>query len=200
MKITINNQTFNLTVEQEAKLRTALSFNGKQLSDVAIGDTFMVADIEFIKFSEENGAVHVVTKDILFGSIFDKNNNNFATSHLLNHLKTEILPKIEAAVGAENLLKFETDLFSMDGLDDYGKVKSKISLPTFDFYRKYVKIFDKYKVNDWWWTSTPESTPTHSWDCAVRVVNNYGTLGRSNCNSNGGVRPLLTFKSSIFVS
>lgn len=200
MKITINNQTFDLTAEQETKLRTALGFSRKQLSDVAIGDTFEVAGIEFIKFSENNGKAEVVTRGNLFNSVFDENSNNFATSSLLNRLKTEVLPKIEATVGAENVLEFGTDLLSMDGLDDYGKIKSKISLPTFDFYRKYIKIFDKYKVNGWWWTSTPESTSTHNWETAVCCVDYNGALSHDGCYRRGGVRPFLVFKSSIFVS
>lgn len=200
MTITINNQTFDLTDEQVTKLKKALNLNGKQLSEVAIGDTFKVADIEFIKFAEGDGAVVAVTKGILFSATFDSNNNNFATSSLLKRLQTEVLPKIEAATGADNMLEFETDLLSMDGLDDYGTVKSKISLPTFDFYRKHVRIFDKYKVNKWWWTCTPESTPTHGWATCVRIVCDDGSLDSGLCDCVNGVRPFCIFKSSIFVS
>ena len=200
MTITINNQTFELTNEQVDKLKKALNLNDKQLSDVAIGDTFKVADIEFIKFAEEDGVVTAVAKDILFGEKFDGADNNFATSKLLAQLQYNVLPKIEAAVGADNVLEFETDLTSLDGLDDYGVMKSKISLPTFDFYRKNVKLFDKHKVKNWWWLSTPDSTTTHSWDTAVRIVGDDGTLYSCNCISNYGVRPVCHFVSSIFIS
>lgn len=200
MTITINNQVFDLTDEQVTKLKKALNLNGKQLSEVAIGDTFKIGDIEFIKFTEENGMVAAVTRNILFASKFDDDDNNFATSYLLKRLQTEILPKIEAGIGADNVLEFETDLLSMDGLDDYGTVKSKVSLPTFDFYRKYVRIFDRYKVDTWWWTCTPESTPTHNWGTAVRGVDGGGTLDYANCNYDLGVRPFFIFSSSIFVS
>ena len=196
MIITINNQTFDITAEQEEKLRKALGVSCRRLHDVAIGETFTVADIEFIKFSEENGAVAAVAKNVLFNASFDDTDNNFATSDLLQRLNRDVLPKL----GADNLLEFETDLMSVDGLNDYGTVKSKISLPTFDFYRKHVKLFDKYKVNKWWWLATPQSTKTHEWKTAVSYVCGDGTLGYSDCGYDCGVRPFCIFKSSIFVS
>lgn len=198
--INLNGQTFSITPEQVDKLQKALGINGKHLSDVAIGDTFKVADIEFIKFEEENGVVTAVAKDILCSKVFDDDTNNFAKSSLLQYLTNKILPKIETAVGANNVLEFETDLISLDGLDDYGTMRSKISLPTFDFYRKHVKIFDKHKVNNNWWLSTPDSTPAHGIKYWVRVVNFVGLLYDSICHYDYGVRPVCHFVSSIFVS
>lgn len=198
--INLNEQTFSLTSEQVDKLQKALGINGKRLSDVAIGDTFRVADIEFIKFDEENGAVTAVAKDVLCSKVFDDDTNNFAKSSLLKYLTNELLPKIETAVGANNVLEFETDLVSLDGLDDYGTMRSKISLPTFDFYRKHVKIFDKHKVNNYWWLSTPDSTPAHEVKYWVRIVDGVGTLYSDNCYCHFGVRPVCHFVSSIFVS
>lgn len=197
--INLNGQTFNLTPDQVDKLQKALCINGKRLSDVAIGDTFKVADMEFIKVTEDNGTVAAVAKCVLCSKKFDDNTNNFAKSSLLKYLQMEILPKIEAAVGTANVVEFETDLTSLDGLDDYGTMKSKISLPTFDFYRKHVKIFDKHKVGTWWWLSTPDSTPTHEVSTLVRLVGGGGTLNSVNCSCNFGVLPFCIFKSSIFV-
>lgn len=146
--------------------RKALSFN------VEVGSTFKIADIEFIRFPEVNGAVPIVTKECVFAETFDDTYNNFATSSLLKKLRREILPQIEAVVGADNVLEFETDLISLDGLKDYGKVKSKISLPTFDFYRENIEIFEQYTPKKWWWLATPWSAPTHS--CNSAVCNVYG--------------------------
>lgn len=198
--INLNGQTFSLIPEQLDKLQNALGINGKRLSDVAIGDTFRVADIEFIKFDEKNGVVTAVAKDVLCSKVFDDDANNFAKSSLLKYLTNEILPKIETAVGANNVLEFETDLVSLDGLDDYGTMRSKISLPTFDFYRKHVKIFDKHKVNNYWWLSTPDSTPAHEVKYWVRVVSVGGVLYNDDCSYCGGVRPVCHFVSSIFIS
>lgn len=175
------------------------NIKAKQISEVAIGDIFKVADIEFIKFTEENGIVQAVARSPMLHTEFDDQTSNFAQSSLLHRLETEILPRIEAAVGSENVLEFTTDLISLDGLDDYGTMKSKISLPTFDFYRKHVRIFDTHKVYCWWWLSTPESVPTHDLNCYVSCVDQYRKLVGSWCQSKCGVRPIVNFVSSIFV-
>ncbi len=171
----------------------------KKLFDVEIGKTFEVAGIEFIKFTQEGDRVIAVAKDNLFRSDFGKN-NNLADSKVLKKLNTDILPKIEEAVGAENVLKFETDLLSLDGSDKHGTVTSKISLPTFDFYRANVKIFDKYKPDYWWWLATPESTTEHCNDNWICCVSPGGYFNNNYYGSNNGVRPFLNFVSSISVS
>jgi len=170
------------------------------LSDVQVSKTFKVADIEFIKFAQEGDRVIAVTKDLQFNSYFGKN-NNFSESDVLKKLLDEMLPKIEAAVGAENVLEFETDLFSLDGSREYGVMKSKVALPTFDFYRNNREIFAKYPVKDWWWLATPDSTPGYNNDTWVICVSPSGDVNyrSSNCNY-FGVRPFCIFNSSISVS
>lgn len=200
MKVTFGDETFDLTEEQVAAMKRALGVCGKRLSEVAVGDTFKIGDIEFIKFSEENGEAAAVAKTVVFNGVFGSNTNNFGNSNILNLLKNEVLPKIEAAVGADNVLHFVTDLTSLDGLDDYGKITSKISLPTVEFYRNNVKIFDKYAVNKWWWLSTPWSTPSHGYNRSVCCLRTDGSLLKSTCDCYCDVRPLLIFKSSVFVS
>ena len=168
--------------------------------NVTVGNTFKIANIEFIRFPAINGGVRIVAKDFVFKDKFDDNTNNLANSHILKRLQTEILPKIEAAVGADNVLEFETELTSLDGLKNYGTMKSKISLPTFDFYRGNIEIFDKYNPESWWWLATPWSTPTHGYDSAVCYVSSGGTVSNDFCFYCNGVRPFLILKSSLFVS
>ena len=171
----------------------------KTLAEVMIGETFNVADIEFIKFTDEGGKVCAVAKDRLFTSLFG-DNNDFSKSMLLKKLENEVLFKIEAAVGAENVFEFETDLTSLCGSDLYGSIKSKISLATLDFYRKHVKIFDKYKLDRWWWLATPESTNEHYNDQWFLCVSPSGDIIFNFSVFNCGVRPFLIFNSSISVS
>lgn len=200
MKVTFGDETFDLTEEQVAAMKRALGVGGKRLSEVAVGDTFKIGDIEFIKFSEENGEAAAVTKTAVFNGVFGSDTNHFGNSNILNRLKNEVLSKIEAAVGADNVMHFVTDLTSLDGLDDYGKITSKISLPTAEFYRDNVKIFDKYGVNTRLWLSTPWSTPSHGYNRTICCVRIDGSLVKSTCDAYCDVRPLLLFKSSIFVS
>lgn len=173
--------------------------NMKKLNEIENGKIFKVGEIEFIKFADKDGVTVAVTKDTLFRSKFGKD-NNLHTSEVLEKLNAEVLPKIIDAVGEENVCEIETDLTTLDGLKPYEPLKSKISLPTLDFYRSNVEIFDKYKINDWWWLATPESARPHdapNWIVCVPPSGNiYGDI---YCGSNG-VRPFLCFVSSISVS
>ena len=162
-------------------------------------NVFTVADIDFIKFPEKDGIVPVVAKDLICDMEFGES-NNFTESDVLKHLQDKVLPKIEKEIGTENIVEFETDLLSLEGLDTYGKVKSRISLPTFDFYRENVRLFDKYNPGKWWWLATPDSTTEHdekSWVCCVSP---RGLMGISHFFNCLGVRPFLFFVSSIFDS
>lgn len=165
-------------------------------SQIADGETFVVAGIEFIKFPEQDGKFVAVAKGSLGDKIFDNNGNDFSKSSLLKYLETEILPKIEADVGAENVLEFETDLFSLDGHRKYGVMRSKISLPTFDFYRENREVFNKHLLDDWWWLSTPNGEKY--W--VTCVAPSGCVLSNGSIYGSGGVRPFLLFSSSIFVS
>ena len=170
-----------------------------KLSEVKIGKTFEVAGIEFIKFSCDGDKTVAVAKDCVFKSTFGRN-NNIAESSLLKRLQDEILPKLEEAVGAENILEHETDLTSLDGLKTYGSVISKISIPTFDFYRNNVGVFDEHKYDGWWWLATPDTTPEHLNDRWCRCVSPGGRISDSSYRNFNGVRPFCIFISSISVS
>lgn len=170
------------------------------LAEIANGELFKVAGIEFIKFSDENGQTVAVAKDSLFGSTFGAN-NNFATSDIKRKLEEKILPKLEKAVGADNIIEHEVDLLSLDGDDKWGKVRCRISIPTFDFYRANVKVFDKYMLGAWWWLATPDTTSAHYNDNWIRCVSPHGLIiGNYYCGRDVGVRPFLIFSSSISVS
>ena len=170
------------------------------LSEIKEGKTFKIGDVELIKFTDENGETVAVTKDLLFFSRFG-NNNDLRNSDILKRLNEEFLPKLAETIGEENICTIKTDLTTFDGLKPYGTMESKVSLPTLDFYRANVAIFDEYKIDNWWWLATPESAQPHSapdWILCVApsgYVNNIWYYF-----NNSGVRPFLRFVSSISVS
>ncbi len=164
------------------------------------GETFMIGDMKFIRFHNINGQTPVVMKSIAFTSPFG-NSNDLRSSDILKKLQEDILPKIAEEVGEENICEFETDLTCLDGMKPYGTMKSRISLPTMDFYRANVEIFDQYNPGKWWWLATPDSAKPH---CEPRWILCVAPSG-SICNDyyyvgNFGVRPFLILKSSIFES
>ena len=169
------------------------------LEECPKGEIFKIGEHEFISFGEENGRVFAVLKESAFDSDFGEN-NNFAESKILKKLTDEFLPEIEQIVGSENILEFDTDLLSLDGSDKYGSIFSRISLPTFDFYRKNRAVFEKHKLDEWWWLATPDSTPEWNTDRFAVVVSPSGYFSYGGYDFCGGVRPFLSFKSSIFVS
>lgn len=163
------------------------------------GETFRLAGIEFIKFPAMDGKTPVMARDCLFDSRFG-DNNDLRNSDVLKKLEADVLPEIIAAIGEENVLTFKTDLTTLDGLKPYGVLDSKVSLPTLDFYRTNVEIFDKYKVDQWFWLATPESARHHYNDNWILCVSPAGYVNFDIFNYVNGVRPFFYFDSSIFES
>lgn len=162
------------------------------------GETFKVGDIEFIKFPDEGGMTPVLAKNIAFFSSFG-GTNNLSESQILTRMREEFLPQIVEVVCEENICLFKTDLTTWDGLKNYGELESKISLPTMDFYRKHVDIFDKHKVDRYFWLATADSAKPHDDLWFVLCVSPSGGLDLDDFNcDNYGVRPFLYFVSSIF--
>lgn len=161
-------------------------------------ELFKVGKYELVKIKEADGQVLAVFKSCPFRSAFGKN-NNFAESNILKKLTEEILPYIEDIVGSENVLEFETDLFSLDGSRTYGTVRSRISIPTFDIYRENRPVFEKYKPDCYWWLATPDSTSEYGDSVWGRCVSPRGVFGNNGySNYYVGVRPFLHFSSTIF--
>lgn len=162
-------------------------------------ELFKIGEYEFIKFVDDKGNIIGVLKDSL-GDMRFGDSNDFSKSDILAKLNKEFLPEIEKIVGSENVIEFETDLTSLDGSKKHGTMKSKVSLSTFDFYRNNRATFAKYNLDDWWWLATPHTTSEYSNDWWVSCVSPPGDGSDGNCSSSSGVRPFLTFVSSIFDS
>lgn len=169
-----------------------------RIHGVKDGGTFPIAGYEFIKFPNVNGQTPIVMRDFAFTSRFG-DNNDLRSSDVLRRMEEEILPKIIAAVGEENVCTFKTDLTTMDGLKPYGVMESKISLPTIDFYRANGEIFNKYKPSRWCWLATPESAQPNDNPYWILCVSPSGFIGLGRYDG-GGVRPILFLKSTIFES
>lgn len=166
----------------------------------ADGEVFTIGGMEFIKFPGKDGKTPVVMKDIAFSSRFGRT-NNLHESKAFKRLQLKVLPAIIEAVGEENVLEFGTDLTTLDGLKPYNPVKSRLSLPTLDFYRANAEIFGKFKPETWWWLATPESAQPNSDPKWTLCVSPSGYFYRGSCFYGGvGVRPFCIFSSNIFVS
>ena len=125
--------------------------------------------------------------------------NNYADSYIRKTLNESDLAKELKKKFGDKLVPIETDLLSLDGLDDYGKVGGDIlAIPTIDLYRECRKKIPN--LGNWWWLATPDSTPSaYDSDC-VRCVDSGGCVGCRWCDGSRAVRPFFILKSSIFVS
>ena len=170
-------------------------------TNIKIGEIKEIAGEEFIILDILENGVLCLSRNLAYESTrFDSNTNNYANSKTRETLNTEYFKKIADVIGKENIIESEIDLTSDDGLDDYGKVTDKVGLLTTDMYRKYNRIIEKYPVDDWWWLSTPWSTPHRGYSFTVRCVYRNGSLDCDNCFNDIGVRPFCILKSNIFVS
>lgn len=129
---------------------------------------------------------------------FDLDINDWRISELRQHLNGDLLRKLENEIGEENIIKFERDLLSVDGQNQYRACKDKVSLLTLDEYRKYRSLIPNEEY--YWWLLTPWSTGCNGYSLGVAVVLPSGCVRNNNCDGCNGVRPVCIFSPLIFES
>lgn len=163
-----------------------------KLKTIEQGQRIKYGEKEFVKLDDLTGGCLCLAVDVWFNACFDIiNKNNWATSLLRKYLAArigEFIPK-------ENLIPFDRDLTTDDGLTDYGTCTDVVSLLTCNEYRKYRKFIPN--CGKWQWTITADSL-----ECPnnVRFVYSDGSLGGDGkFGGNLGVRPLCVLKSDTIV-
>ena len=129
---------------------------------------------------------------------FDPDINDWRISELRQHLNGDLLRKLENEIGEENIIKFERDLLSVDGQNQYRACKDKVSLLTLDEYRKYRSLIPNEEY--YWWLLTPWSTGCNGYSLGATVVLPSGYVYNDFCYYGCGVRPVCIFSPSIFES
>ena len=163
-----------------------------------IGDTFELAGLNWkILDITEKGYVCLADK-LEDESKFDSDSNNWKESSLRSYLNGEFLEALREEIGKENILSFERDLLSLDGLGEYGKCEDYVSLLNVDEYRKYRKHIPN--TDCYWWLLTADSVKSNGDNRWVRVVLPSGNFDYGDCYYCVGVRPVCIFSSLIFES
>lgn len=163
-----------------------------------IGDAFELAGLNWkIIDITEKGYMCLADK-LEDESKFDSDSNDWKESSLRSYLNGEFLETLREEIGEENILSFERDLLSIDGLDEYGKCEDYVSLLNVDEYRKYRKHIPN--ADYYWWLLTADSVKSNGDNRWVRVVRPSGLIRLDCCYYNNGVRPVCIFSSSIFES
>lgn len=200
--INIGGRQIQLTKEQISQLTEALGIKAetKALADFAVGDTVKIGGFEMVVLEQHGAETSLILKDLYVEESEFGENNNYGGSYVDEQCRKFAL-ELAAIVGEDNVVEYEVDLTSNDGLKCYGTIIRRASLLTAELYRKYVDVLDTVKLNKWWWLATPWSTKRHDHDaCALCVAPSGGIYDDIYYGGGGGVRPFCILKSSIFVS
>lgn len=171
-------------------------------AEAEVGSFIKYAGIEWVVLNRTASKVMVLAKHRLFDRAFDTNeSNNWSKSSLRKELNNFNDKGFQRGfehtenINKNDLVEYERDLTTDDGMTDYGKCKDYISLISCEEYRKFRKLIPN--ADDWWWTLTGDSLVYSRY---VRNVISNGALDYSNARIGyGGVRPLCVLKSDTEV-
>ena len=147
----------------------------------------------------ENGTTAVLKAGILENKMKFGQNNNWAESEIREYLNNEYLKELERKFGEENIAEHKVDLLSMDGFNDYGCTMDKVTIRTFDEYRKYSMGVYSMGISlvKSEWLATPTQTPSRNCsdsDC-VELVRSDGSVDWNWCGLCSGVRPFFILRN-----
>lgn len=185
--------------ELVAMLEEKESQDKVELSTVAPGGVIDLVEDEFVVLDHDDGGTLVISKDFMEEDVKFGDNTDFNGSNVQRVLYEDILPKLEEAVGKDNILSQTVKLTTVDNQNVYEDVTGKIRLLTFDEARKYNPLIVNEELDDYWWLMT-SWTSNDRVDYPVAVVSPVGSVRHWTYDGRIGVRPVLYLKSNIFVS
>ena len=163
------------------------------VKDYLSGKFVVICGLPWIIIKKENGCTYYLLDGILKESQFGQN-NNYNQSYAKEKLNSSDLVKQLKNEFGDRLVPINTNLLSLDGLDDYEHAEGDIlSIPTLDLYRECRKNITKIDVP--WWLSTPYSTPSGCGSGGVEFVCSGGNVDWYWCDSCRGVRPFFILRS-----
>ena len=164
-----------------------------RISELSVGDVFNYAGNKWIKLDTAYNGSLVLSYDVIFDAPFDEDSNDWMRSSLRERLHRP--DDANVYIPRADLIRFERDLTTDDGMTDYGTCNDYVSLLTCDEYRKYRKLIPECR--DVYWTITANNLINQY---SVRYVHSDGSLGFNNTyNGNIGVRPLCVLKADVLV-
>lgn len=157
-----------------------------------INNIFEICGQPCTKLKEENGNTYYHLCKPLFESEFGDDNNYANSTVRKKLLEHEFTLSLQKEYG-DALVPVTMNLTSLDGLKDYGTVTDVVGIPDIDLYRECRE--NVFVGDNWWWLSTPNSTPSGNSSSDVRCVSGVGDVLCYGCDWDGGVRPFFIIKS-----
>lgn len=148
-----------------------------ELSTVSPGCVIDLGEDEFVVLDHDDGGTLIISKGFMEENVKFGDNTDFNGSNVQRVLYEDILPKIEATVGKDNVLSQTVKLTTVDNQNIYEDVTGRIRLLTFDEVRKYNPLIVNKDLDDYWWTMTPW-TSNDRWKYPIAVVSPVGGI---NC-------------------
>jgi hypothetical protein len=170
---------------------------GEKFRGLKIGDTFELAELTWKILDRTDKGIVCLAERIKDSFNFGLN-NDWKESSLRKYLNKDFYENLVNEIGEDHVVTFERDLISLDGQKEYGKCEDKVSIISFDEYRKYRELIPNAEY--WWWTLTPDSTKCNGDTSWIRIVSPSGNIINYYFNNSDGVRPLCIFSSSLFES
>lgn len=170
-------QRVRKSLDEWAKDRFGKYTQKRELGELAVGDTFLIGNVEYIVVEKQGDAVSCVTTEVINpGLRFDGDSNKYENSEIRKYLHGAYLGWLTEQVGEANV--------------------SGVELLSLEQYKKYRKILPL--TEGWYWLATPwEGSSYRVW-----VVYPGGGVGYDDvyrwCNC--GVRPFCVFASSTLVN
>lgn len=163
------------------------------VKDYLVGKFVVICGLPWNVIKEDNGCTYYLLDGILKNIQFGKN-NNYKQSYVKEKLNSSKLAQQLKNEFGDRLVPINTNLLSLDGLDDYGNTEEEIlSIPTLDLYRECRKNITK--VESSWWLSTPYSTPSGYGSDDVGYVNSDGSVDWDWYDCCMGVRPFFILRN-----
>lgn len=144
------------------------------------------------KLKEENGNTYYHLCEPLFKSEFGDDNNYANSTVRKKLLEHEFTLSLQKEYG-DALVPVTMNLTSLDGLKDYGTVTDVVGIPDIDLYRECRE--NVFVGDNWWWLSTPDSTPSGTGSSCVRYVCSGGFVVWGYSGYEWSVRPFFILKS-----
>lgn len=170
---------------------------GEKFRGLKIGDTFELAELTWKILDRTDKGIVCLAERIKDSFNFGLN-NDWKESSLRKYLNKDFYENLVNEIGEDHVVTFERDLISLDGQKEYGKCEDKVSIISFDEYRKYRELIPNAEY--WWWTLTPDSTKCNGVTSWIRIVSPSGDFDGNCYYGSYGVRPLCIFSSSLFES
>lgn len=159
-----------------------------ELSTVSPGCVIDLGEDEFVVLDHDDGGTLIISKGFMEENVKFGDNTDFNGSNVQRVLYEDILPKIEATVGKDNVLSQTVKLTTVDNQNIYEDVTGRIRLLTFDEVRKYNPLIVNKDLDDYWWTMTPW-TSNDRWKYPIAVVSPVGDVSYWSYCSGRGVSP-----------